>query len=244
MKKIISLIIILFSIFIGCEKDSKIEEVKNSYIIGIDDADYPFEYRDPITGKLTGFEYELISEIAKEGDFEIKIIIIPFANLIPELAKNAIDIGIGHFSITDERKKLVNFSNSYLSSNEVVLANKNNTSTNEDAPIYAEPPGTTFLDYAKKIPNAKIVEEVKYDKIIEKLLQKEIDYTIIDEPTATVYSSMHSELYIKENIQRTYIGLALSKKLSKEDTKKINKIIDKFIEDGTIDKLKEKYNIR
>lgn len=244
MKKIISLIIILFSIFIGCEKDSKIEEVKNSYIVGIDDAEYPFEYSDPITGKLTGFEYELISEIAKEGDFEIKIVIIPFANLIPELAKNAIDIGIGHFSITDERKKLVNFSNSYLSSNEVVLANKNNTSTKEDAPIYAEPPGTTFLDYAKKIPNAKIVEEVKYDKIIEKLLQKEIDYTIIDEPTATVYSSMHSELYIKENIQRTYIGLALSKKLSKEDTKKINKIIDKFIEDGTIDKLKEKYNIR
>lgn len=244
MKKIICLIIIIFSIFMGCEKNSEIKEEKNSYIVGFDDVDYPFEYIDPITGKLTGFEYELMMEIAKEGDFEIKIVVIPFANLIPELVKNTIDIGVGHFSITDERKKSVNFSNSYLSSNEVVLANKNNSSTNDDAPIYAEPPGTTFMDYAKKIPNAKIIEEAKYDKIIEKLLLKEVDYTIVDEPTATVYSSMHPELYIKENIQRTYIALALSKKLSKDDTKKINKIIDKFIEDGTIDKLKEKYNIR
>ena len=68
-----------------------------------------------------------MNEIAEASDFEIQFVPMRFSKLIPELHKNNIDIIIAAMGITEERKKLVNFSDSYLSAGQSFVLNKQNT---------------------------------------------------------------------------------------------------------------------
>ncbi|MGL5232527.1 MAG: substrate-binding periplasmic protein [Fusobacteriaceae bacterium] len=242
MKKIILLLLIFSTLFIGCVWENKFTQ-KNVYVVGIDDSDPPFLYRDKATEKLTGFEYDLILEIAKRGKLKLEIVDVNFYNLIPQLVTENLDLALGTFTITEERKELVNFSESYLESDIVVVGIKNNTKHQETKPIYSIPKGSIFINYIKNIKNITIIEELNYEKIIEKIHANEIDYIIMDKASAILHCNSDPLLYIKNTIQKTQVALAVSKKISSEDLTKINNIILKLKQDGTIEILKRKYGI-
>ena len=242
MKKIILLLLIFSTLFIGCVWKNKFTQ-KNVYVVGIDDSDPPFLYRDKATEKLTGFEYDLILEIAKRGKLKLEIVDVNFYNLIPQLVTENLDLALGTFTITEERKELVNFSESYLESDIVVVGIKNNTKLQETKPIYSIPKGSIFINYIKNIKNITIIEELNYEKIIEKIHANEIDYIIMDKASAILHCNSDPLLYIKNTIQKTQVALAVSKKISSEDLTKINNIILKLKQDGTIEILKRKYGI-
>lgn len=242
MKKIILLLLIFSTLFIGCVWQNKFTQ-KNVYVVGIDDSDPPFLYRDKSTEKLTGFEYDLILEIAKRGKLKLEMVDVNFYNLIPQLVTENLDLALGTFTITEERKELVNFSESYLESDIVVVGIKNNTKLQETKPIYSIPKGSIFINYIKNIKNITIIEELNYDKIIEKMHANEIDYAIMDKASAILHCNSNPFLYIKNTIQKTQVALAVSKKISSEDLTKINNIILKLKQDGTIEILKRKYGI-
>ncbi len=242
MKKIILLLLIFSTLFIGCVWQNKFTQ-KNVYVVGIDDSDPPFLYRDKSSEKLTGFEYDLILEIAKRGKLKLEMVDVNFYNLIPQLVTENLDLALGTFTITEERKELVNFSESYLESDIVVVGIKNNTKLQETKPIYSIPKGSIFINYIKNIKNITIIEELNYDKIIEKMHANEIDYAIMDKASAILHCNSNPFLYIKNTIQKTQVALAVSKKISSEDLTKINNIILKLKQDGTIEILKRKYGI-
>lgn len=242
MKKLFTLFLIFSTLFIGCGKKNNNTQ-KNVYVVGVDDSDPPFLYRNKDTDELTGFEYDLILEIAKRGKFKLELVDVNFYNLIPQLIKENLDLALGTFAITDERKELVNFSESYLESDVVVVGIKDNTKLQEAHPIYSIPKGTIFIDYIKNIKNITIVEELQYDRIIEKMHAHEIDYVLMDKATAVSYCNSDPNLYIKNTIQKTQIALAVSKNISPENLAKINNIILALKKDGTIEILKRKYNI-
>lgn len=242
MKKIILLLLIFSTLFIGCGWKNKTTQ-KNVYVVGMDDSDPPFLYRDKVTDKITGFEYDLILEIAKRGKLKLEIVDVNFYNLIPQLVTENLDLALGTFTITEERKELVNFSESYLESDIVVVGIKNNTKLQETKPIYSIPKGSIFINYIKNIKNITIIEELNYDKIIEKMHANEIDYVIMDKASAILHCNSDPLLYIKNTIQKTQLALAVSKKISSEDLTRINNIILKLKQDGTIEILKRKYGI-
>ncbi len=75
-------------------------------------ADYPpFSFQDK--GKLKGFEIDLAQAIGKRLSRQVEIHNIPFASLIPALKTNRIDIIISALSSTEERKKSIDFSDTY-----------------------------------------------------------------------------------------------------------------------------------
>lgn len=242
MKKIVILTLIFLTFFIACGEKIKNTQ-KNLYVVGIDDSDPPFLYRDKSTNKLTGFEYDLILEIAKRGKLKLEIVDVNFYSLIPQLVAENLDLALGTFTITEERKEHINFSEPYLESDIVVVGIKNNTKLQETHPIYSIPKGSVFMDYIKNIKNITIVEDIQYDKIIEKMHAHEVDYVIMDKASAVSYCNSDPLLYIKKTIQKTQIALATSKKISSNDLNKINNIILDLKKDGTIAILKRKYNI-
>lgn len=242
MKKIILLTLIFSIFFIGCGVKNNTTQ-KNVYVIGVDDSDPPFLYRDKVHDQLTGFEYDLIFEIAKREKLKLEIVDVNFYNLIPQLVAERLDLALGTFAITEERKELVNFSEPYLESNVVVVGIKNNTKLQEKKPIYSIPKGSIFMDYIKNIKNITIIEEFNYDKIIEKMHANEIDYVIMDKASAILHCNSDPLLYIKNTIQKTQVAIAVSKKISSEDLTRINNIILNLKQDGTIEILKRKYGI-
>lgn len=239
MKRIFILLVSILCIFTAC-KDEK--TLKSSYTVGCD-MGYPFVYKDN-DGKLTGFEYDLMMEVAKRGRFKLNFIEKKFEDIIPSVVKNELDIGIGSYSITEDRKKIVDFSEHYMNSDVVSVSNKKNIEINNKEPIYAVTKGTYFPNLVKKMGDVKLIEAVSNEKVVEMLIDKDVDYAVFDKDLANIYIKKYPEIYINEILRRDYIGFIFSKELGKEFKRKVSEAILDIDSDGTLLKLKTKYNIQ
>ncbi len=83
------------------------------YINGIDANFPPFAYVDK-SGNPDGFDVKALDWIAKEMGFKVKHQPMDWDGIIPSLKAKKIDIVASGMSITDERKKQVNFSTPLL----------------------------------------------------------------------------------------------------------------------------------
>lgn len=255
MKKISVLIAIIGILLVGCD-EKKME--KKSYTVGIDaNSGYPFEYKNNCSGVIEGFEPELMIEIAKRGNFKIDFVESSFLSIVPRVKEGNLDMGVGFISITDERKKIVDFSEVYYISRVVVLGNKENTdvdkektkitkeniSTTKKKLIFGFPKGTYFKNYVKEMKNAVVVEDIDRESVMEKLISKEIDYTIADSRIGTRYIQKNPMIYEERTIKNDSIAIIFSKELPESFKNKVNTIIIEMKKDGTLDLIKKKYNV-
>lgn len=77
-------------------------------------------------GIQVGFEYELVREFAKENDLALEVIIAgPDDNPYNLLYNGLGDLIAASYTITEERKKIVNFTRPYNSVNQVIVVSDN-----------------------------------------------------------------------------------------------------------------------
>lgn len=87
----------------------------------------PFTYFDESTGAPIGFDLDLIDELQKLLGFTIsnnKIDTMNAATITVSLAEGKVDMGLAALCATDERKKVMNFSNTYYDAGQIILVNK------------------------------------------------------------------------------------------------------------------------
>jgi len=72
----------------------------------------PFSYQ--ANGKITGLDIELGNLIGERLGKRVEILDMQFESLIPALQSGKIDFAMSNFNVTEERKKLVNFSLPYI----------------------------------------------------------------------------------------------------------------------------------
>src|SRR5690554_635545 len=84
--------------------------------VATDPSFVPFEMMDPDTGEMTGFDMDMIRELAKRAGFEIDINTMDFNGIIPALQTGSVGIAIAGITITDERSEIVDFSDPYYDS--------------------------------------------------------------------------------------------------------------------------------
>ncbi|MGH0928201.1 transporter substrate-binding domain-containing protein [Bacillus pacificus] len=188
MKKFLTFIIIgLLSILVvACgsnekktEKTSakpsgKIEEIKErgELVVAVFTDKPPFGYVDK-DGKNVGFEIDMAKRFAKDllGDeSKVKFVPVEAASRIPYLQSDKVDFVLANMTATDERKKVVNFTNPHLKVAVQVLVK-------DGSPIQSVKDlegkkvivtkGTTADIYLTK--NMKNVELIKFDKNTEAL---------------------------------------------------------------------------
>lgn len=102
------------------------------YINGIDANFPPFAYVDK-SGNPDGFDVKALDWIAKEMGFKVKHQPMDWDGIVPSLKAKKIDIVASGMSITDERKKQVNFTIPYWKIKQVLVAKKEAKVTAEQA---------------------------------------------------------------------------------------------------------------
>ena len=91
-------------------------------LVGTDAGYAPYEYKDPQTNEIVGFDIDLIKAIAKATGNEAKIQNMQFAGIIPALQSNMIDVAAAGMTITPERQKQVTFSDPYYDVGGLIMA--------------------------------------------------------------------------------------------------------------------------
>ena len=84
----------------------------------------PFEFVNTKTQEITGFEMDLIRAMGKQAGYEVKITNMAFDGIIPAVLSGSVDVGASGFSVTEERKKRVLFTEPFYKSGLTVLAAK------------------------------------------------------------------------------------------------------------------------
>lgn len=243
MKKIMKLMMVLMSmLIIGCgsEKTAETKEEK-VYIVGTAPNFVPFEYMEG--DKIVGFDMDLLDEIEKESGLKFKVVGMDFSGLLPALQTKKIDLIVAGMSVTEARKKNVNFSLPYFDVSQVIMVGKNSKDIGQESDIEGKKIGvvmgttsdTLADDFSKKLNG---VEVQKYNKLHEAVLSlqaEKIDMIILDYQQASKTIEKNSGLTLATHIlQSENYAIAIGK----EDVELLSKIDKalKNIVDG------EKYN--
>lgn len=114
---------------VGCGKEAekKVEEkVKQEEVVFATAPDGPpFTYKE--NGKLTGFDVELINEIAEKENMKVSWKEMKFNGIIPALQSQQVDGAVAAITIRDDRKEVVNFTDPYFESGLVLVTKTDST---------------------------------------------------------------------------------------------------------------------
>ena len=208
-------------------------------IVATDTNFPPFEFKDPETGKHTGFDVELWDAIAKEIGMEYDLQPMDFNGIIPGLQSGQLDAGIAGITIKPERAKVVDFSDPYYNAGLLILVKADNNDIADvkglAGKVVSTKLGTTSEDFAKKEAGAK---EVKLfpnnDAMFMELLAGGADAVIFDSPVVSEFMRTAGKGQVKV-VGPLYMGQSYGIGFPKgsELVGKANAALKKLRENGT-----------
>ena len=87
----------------------------------------PYEYYE--NKEIVGIDADIMQAIADKLGMELKIEDMAFDSIIPAVSTGKIDVGAAGFTVTEERKKNVNFTDTYATSKQVIIVRDGNAVT-------------------------------------------------------------------------------------------------------------------
>jgi ABC-type amino acid transport substrate-binding protein len=227
-----------------------LEEIKaaGKIVLGTS-ADYPpYEFHKTVDGKdtIVGWEIEMAQEIAKELGVKLEIKEAAFDSLIPELIAKKVDFVISAMTITDERKKSVDFSEPYWQGGQAVLALKENagkykSKADFEGKTIAVQLGTTGEAEAKKIKDAKVKPVDKFEAAVLDLLSGKVDLVVGGYTVVKNFEKNNPKLAVVGEPLSSEENGVVFRKGDKELQEAVNAILKKMKEDGRLEKLVQKY---
>lgn len=246
MKKLLYCLLLLTLIIVvgGCSNKEKND---NPLVIGMELAYPPFEMTDP-QGSPAGISVDLAVALGDYLHRPIKIENMSFDGLIPSLKTGKIDVILSSMTITEERKKSIDFSDPYLSTGLCLLISKKSSVTgieNLDRPgvKIAVKKGTTGHIYAEKnFTNATIMVFDKENTCVLEVVQGKADAFIYDQMSTLVNWQKNPETTRAALIpfQKEYWGMGLRQE-DVELKNQINTFLKKYREKGGFDSLGTKF---
>jgi len=240
MKKFIFLFLIVFSV---------ITFGQEPLVVGMELAYPPFETTDKY-GNPTGFSVDMARDLGEYLDKEVIIENMSYGGLIPALLTEKIDIVLSSMSITERRKRSVNFSIPYAKSNLAILANKNSgikdpiDLNKKDKKIAVKKGTTGHVVAMKTFPKAKILVFEKESACILEVTQGKVDAFIYDPLTILKNWKKNKDTTVPvlKPFEETpqYWAIAYNKN-NNELGEKINKFIKNYKNNGSLDRLADKY---
>jgi polar amino acid transport system substrate-binding protein len=158
------------------------EEIK----VGFSPEAYPPFYQQDASGAWGGWEVEIINAICSEEKLDCVLTPIPWDGLIPALTSKKIDAIMNSMSITDERKKTIDFSDKYYNTPTAVIGAKDQkfgaTPADLKGKVIGVQVSTVHAAYAKKhfADAAEIKEYQTQDEANQDLAAGRIDATQAD----------------------------------------------------------------
>lgn len=133
--------------------------------IGIEAAYPPFAYKTD-KGEIAGFDYDIGNALCAQMQVKCQWVEGEFDGLIPSLKVKKIDAALSSMTITDERKKSVNFTHKYYFTSSRLAMKQGSVVDDQYASLKGKRIGvqraTTTDRYATEVMEAKGIEIVRY----------------------------------------------------------------------------------
>jgi polar amino acid transport system substrate-binding protein len=254
-------------------KDSTLEGIlqRGELRIGLEVGYMPFEMIDKRSGlrqkeirhggfrrkgrqlSLIGFDIDIGIEMAKALGVKPIFIDTLWPSIIPALKLGRFDIIFGGMSVTEARKKLVDFANPFMTVGQTILLNAKHKNTvksykdlNDSKFVVVSKPGTTGEEAVQRMIPKATYETV--DTEIEgamRVLEDTADAFVYDFPFNAVFIAMHPSdqlIFLDEPFTKEPIAWAIRKN-DPDFLKFLNSFLEDIKKDGRFDKIYNKWFI-
>ena len=255
MKKIIALVLTLVLVaacFAGCggKKDSDLAYVKKNgkLIVGITDYE-PMDYKDE-NGNWTGFDAEFAQLVAKELGVEVEFFVLSdWGQKFYELETKNIDAVWNGMTITEEAKLNASVSDAYVINAQVVVMKADvvgdyTTEESLKSLFFAVESGSAGEEALQGIGITEYVAVQDQTSAVMEVAAGTADACVIDITMANAMTgpgTSYDDLAVGMALTSEEYGIAFRK--DSDLTAKVNEIMKKLIEDGTLPALAEKYSL-
>ncbi len=230
----------------GCGSSSfTIKEGK--LLMGSDTAYPPFENME--NNKAVGFDVDIAEAIAKKLDLELEVISTAWDGIIPGLKSNKYDIIMSAMTITEDRKKQINFSDPYIDSDQSIAV-VTGSPIKDEAGLKDKVVGvqldTTGQFKAEEIQKAGGLKEIqKFDTILlafQALEQGKVDAIINDYPVSQyICMTRGNKTTVVANIKTDeQYGIGVNKD-NTDLLDKVNDALQEVKDDGTYNEVYMKW---
>lgn len=206
----------------------------------------PFEFEKD--GEYTGFDMDLMTEIASGLDLELEIKDVGFEGLQSgsALAAGTCDIGASAMTITEEREKNLDFSEPYYDSLQSLLVPKDSDITSiEDlaGKTVGVQQGTTGQKYAQdNVPEDAEIKAYPSDAELFPALQSGgVDAVLQDLPVNILHTEEGAFTIVEEYDTDEQYGFAVKEEGSEELLKAVDKELASLRDSGKYQEIYDKY---
>ena len=256
MKKIIALCLaslMLMGLFAGCGSSAnggeELKLVESGKLIMSTNAAFPPYEMTTDDGGFEGIDVEIAGAIAQKLGLELVVDDMDFDSALLAVQQGKSDIVMAGVSVTDARKKVMDFSESYATGIQVVIVKEGSdvTMDNLGEKMIGTQRGTTGYIYASDTPeNGGYGEDhvTAYDNgasAVQALQNGQVDCVIIDKAPAQEFVKANPGLTLLEGnwVEEQYaIGMD---KGNTELVEAVNKALAELTADGTVQKIIDKY---
>ena len=244
MKKLFIIMFVMMLVITG------VVSAQDTLTFGTNAEFPPFEFvtAEGVIDEFDGIDMVIAKTVAEENGMIAKISNMEFDSLLIALQSGQIDAVIAGMTITEERKEAVNFTIPYYTATQVMIVKEGSDVksaadlTGKKIVVVQGYTGETAIQSMGFTPNDYTALKKGSEAIIE-LLNGKADVFVIDSATAANYVADNEDLVIIEDagaFGAEEYGIAV-KKGNDELLEKLNKSIEKMLEDGTIGEITIKY---
>lgn len=233
---------------VGCGSKEKTNTMdKDTLVLGFDDTFVPMGFKGD-DGNYTGFDIELAEEISKKLGKKIEYQPIDWTMKESELKNGNIDFIWNGFSITDERKKELDFTKPYLKNKQIIITLKDSdikTKKDLNGKVVAAQDQSSAVDAISDYKDnfKELVTFSTNDEALRDLEAGRCDAVVADEVLSKYYINLKgADNYkvLEDNFGEEEYAVGV-RKGDKELVDAWNKAYDELVEDKTASELSKKW---
>ncbi len=246
MKKLISLVLCIAMMSMAV---SAFAATEGTLIMATNASFPPYEYYDGET--IVGIDAEIAAAVCEKMGYELKIADMEFDSIIAAVQSGKADFAMAGMTVTDERKQMVDFSNSYATGIQAVVVKEDSPITTVDD-LFVE--GANYSVGVQLTTTGDIyvtgdIEEAGLGKVqrypngneaVMALMNGKIDCVVIDNEPAKAYVAANQGLKVLDT-QYAVEDYAACFAKDSELVDKFNAALEALIADGSIQSIIDKY---
>ncbi|MED1468717.1 amino acid ABC transporter substrate-binding protein [Bacillus salipaludis] len=214
-------------------------------LIGTEGTYAPFTFHDK-SGKLTGFDVEVATEVAKRLGVTPEFKETQWDAMFAGLDAKRFDLVANEVGIRPDRQEKYDFSDPYITSKAVLIVRNDNNKVKKFEDIKglksAQSMTSNYADIARKF-GANITGVEGFNQAIDLLASKRVDVTVNDKISFLDYKKQKPDAPVK--IAATSADASQSGFMFRKNNQTlvdaVNKALNDMISDGTYKKISEKW---
>ena len=213
-------------------------------VVAVDTAFVPFEFKQG--DKYVGFDIDMWDTIATDLNLEYKLQPMDFSGILPALQTNNVDAALAGITITEERKKAIDFSDGYYDSGFILMVAKDSDINGPEdlkGKTLSLKTGTSAAEYARNnFEGTTLRLFPNIDNAYLELQTGRVDAAMHDTPNVLYYIKEAGQGRVKtvgDQMLAHEYGIAFPK--GSTLIPQVNEILAKMKTDGRYDAIYEKW---